>query len=342
MSLCHLVAAVLVALTPWVRAQPQADQQGGALASASLPQVQAGALLVRIFTESLRPDQAGPLGSSPSPEVLAAAMSPDEKEVARQKLREQEKAAGDGQLPEIQRGYELLGFTADGLRVDLMRQGRLPRSSEELTKQATQAWAEGRKEDAMRLAAEALARNPYDVRAYQILKLAPPKNIPGQMNLQDPFVQDSSVVKVDAPPETRAAPERPANAEAQALLRKTVDARKARDMDATLRFALDAMRADPTSTVVQQVYGVVIQDREKQMRRRNATLGFLNQAIDAENAGKRDRLRRSLRRAALVAGDWSHVFLRHGAVPAATLKRLHPQKPATRKSRPRSLNPHRR
>lgn len=212
-------------------------------------------------------------------------MSPEQRETARLKLKELEKTATDEALPEIQRGYQLLGFTTDGLRVNLMRQGQLPRSSVELTKQATRAWAEGRKEDAMRLAAEALARNPYDVRAYQILKLVPPKNIPGQLNLQDPFAQDPGVVKAHVP-ENRAAPERPANAQAQDLMHQAIQARYARDMDGTFRFALDAMRADPTSRTVQQFYGLVIQDREKNMRRRSTTLGFLNDAVDAENAGK--------------------------------------------------------
>jgi hypothetical protein len=140
----------------------------------------------------------------------------------------------------------------------------------------------------MRLAAEALARNPDDVEAYKILKLVPPKDIGGNVNPQDPFSQDSSVVK----PEVsvgQAEPSRPANAQARALMTQAIQTRKARDIDGTFKLALDAMRADPTSNTVQQFYGFVLQDREKQMRRLSTTLNFLNQAIDAANAGHDDQ-----------------------------------------------------
>ena len=247
-----------------------------------------GGLLDRLFRDGRTTDELSKLGSNPTSEQLAQTMSPAQKEAARQRLKILEETATDDVLPEIQRGYQLLGFPTDGLRVDLMRKGQLPRSSGELTRQAAQAAAEGRKADAMRLAAEALARNPEDEQAYKILKLVPPKDIGGHVNPQDPFSQDSSVVKPDVSAgETE--PSRSPNQQAQALMRQAIQVRRARDVDGTFKLALDAMRADPTSNTVQQFYGLVLQDREKQMRRLSTTLNFVNQAVDAANAGHKDQ-----------------------------------------------------
>jgi hypothetical protein len=68
-----------------------------------------------------------------------------------------------------------------------------------------------------------------------------------------------------------------------------IQARRAGDLDKTLEAALAAMRADPTSAFIQKVYGSVIEDRHKQMLRLNTTLNFLNQAVDAANAGHDDQ-----------------------------------------------------
>lgn len=170
MRLCPLVVAVLISLTAPAIARQASEQQPQVTDPAS-PEA-TGALLKSVFTEALRPDQLTSLRGEPTLGMLVAAMTPDEKQAARSKLKKLEKAASPDQLNEIQRGYEMLGASADSLRIDLRRRGLLPEDVSEQTKAASAAYDAGRVDDAVRLAAEALARNPDDKAALAIFLLA--------------------------------------------------------------------------------------------------------------------------------------------------------------------------
>ena len=122
--------------------------------------------------------------------------------------------------------------------------------------------------------------------------LAQPKLQPKNLNLRDPFGgkdPGDGAVSAVAGDDGSLFEERQPSPQAIAIMRQVVAARRAGDMDQTLRFALDTMRADPTSPTVQKLYGLVVEDRAKQMRRVRQTLNFLEQAVDAERAGNHER-----------------------------------------------------
>lgn len=251
-------------------------------------------LLERVFKEGLKPEQLASLGKDISPETLVVLMTPVQKNVARLKLKEiEERNTDPAELSEIEHGYQLLGASADIFRVTLRRQGFLPKDSDsqELTKAAATAYAEGRRDEALNLAAQALAKNPEDKAAYAILMLGKPKLGDKKINVNDPFGgteagESGRQIGGSAP---SGAGERPPSAQAQASMRQAIQARRAGNLDETLKCALDAMRADPTSLVVQDVFRSVIEDRTKQMRRLHQTLNYLEQAVDAANAGSNER-----------------------------------------------------
>lgn len=242
--------------------------------------------LTRVFKEILRPEQHTALGSEPTPELLASVMETQQKEAARVALKESEKAARSDQLPEFRRGYTLLGATADILRVDLRSKGLLPEDSSAKSKAASTAYEQGRVDDAMRLAAEALAVNPDDQAATAIIKLAKPKLDSAEIHRHDPFATSfAKGAAVASYPFGRRPGSHVATPQAEAFMRQAIAARKAGDLDTTLKAALAAMRADPTSPTVQSLYQVVIADRGKQMRRLSGVVGLLEQAVEAEHAG---------------------------------------------------------
>lgn len=286
------IALILLSLPAnWV-----AGAESDALATDSATDAGSAAtaeLLATTFKSVLEPEQFGKLGAEPSPERMVEAMLPEQKEAARAQLKKlEETTKAPAQLAEIERGYSLLGASADLFRVGMRRKGLLGEDVSETTAAASRAYDEGRKEDAVRLAAEALARNPDDKAAFAIFMLAKPKVQPKALNLKDPFGGKPSGGIGDGagaatPLEPSAA--RPTSPEAQAIMRRVVEARRAGNLDATLGLALDAMRADPTSPTVQKLYLMVIEDRSKQLRRVRQTVGFLEQAMDAERAGDRDR-----------------------------------------------------
>ncbi len=86
---------------------------------------------------------------------------PDQKDAARSQLKVLEEGKPKPeQLAEIERGYSLLGASADVFRVGMRRHGLIAEDTREMTIAAQNAYDEGRRDDAIRLAAEALAGNP--------------------------------------------------------------------------------------------------------------------------------------------------------------------------------------
>lgn len=252
------------------------------------PQATDSSLLEKVFTESLKPEQIIPLGKKPTPEQLAAAMTPEQKDGARRKLKEVEEHTSDtGELDQIARGYALLNASADVFRVAMRRQGLLPQDSHDLSVAASAAYSQGHTEQALRLVAEALARNPEDQQARDLALLMTPKTIGANLKLQDPFKGAAAENGADTTPVAggKGATQRSPSPAAGAAMRQAIQARRAGDMTQTLKSALDAMRADPTNPTVQEFYGFVIKDRTKQMRRLQQTMSYLDQAVDAENAG---------------------------------------------------------
>lgn len=225
-----------------------------------------------IFRSSLSQDQLSSLNDQATPEKMAALMSPEQKETTRGKLAALEaKGLEPAMRIQIAKGYELLGFDADAYRAQA--ESPIPDKSHELTAAASVALARGDNEAAATLAAEALAMDPNNDKAFGVLKLTE-RRVP------------SAVIEAGAipgPPQpAEALPPSPA---ALSLMRKVVAARQAGDMDGTFHLALDAMRADPTAPDVQDLYRLVIADRAKQLKRVRSVLGYMEQAGQASKQG---------------------------------------------------------
>lgn len=225
--------------------------------------------LEEAFAPLLEESQLAALDSAPTAEVIVEVMRPEQKIAARAALEK---------LPlldeERARGLRLLDDPIAAYRSEARARGLLPTPAGELTAQASASLARGDNEAAARFAAEALARDPTDEGALGILKLT--KRRVGSAQAQT--IQSAAVVPADftTPPTPTAA----------RLMRETVSARQAGDMDRTLRLALDAMRADPTSPDVQELYKLVVADRAKQQARVQRTLSLMESAAQALQEGR--------------------------------------------------------
>lgn len=226
------------------------------------------ASLEETFSPVLEPPQSAVLGPAPVAEAMVDAMRPEQKAAARSAL---EKAALSPE--ERARGLQLLDPVA-AYRAEAQARGLLPTPAGELTAEASAALARGDNEAAARFAAEALARDPSDDKAFGILKLT--ERRVGSSAAK--AVEAASVVPVSfaTPPTPRAA----------ALMNETVAARRSGDMDRTLKLALEAMRADPTSPDVQGLYKLVLADRARQQARVQRTLSFMEAAAQALGEGR--------------------------------------------------------
>lgn len=245
------------------------------------------ALLDRIFKASLEPEQLATLPTGADPGALAALMRPEQKEMARDKLAALEKQiAAPAQRAEIAKGYDLLGFGMDAFRVKA--DATVPAKAQALTAAASKALIRGDNETAISLAAEALAADPTDENAFAVSMLAQRRFVPPErlksLNLPEGFAHSSAASPV-AVLEQSGEP-RPPTPAAQALMRQVVEARRAGDMDLTLARALDAMRTDPTSPEVQELFNMVREDRAKQLGRVRQTLASMDESMRAEKAGR--------------------------------------------------------
>lgn len=156
---------LLLAIIPALRADPET----GAPAS---PKVSAQ-LLQDIFQKALTPDQLAALKAPATPEQLVDVMTPEQKTSARKKLQELESQTQDPkQFPIIAKGYAILQAQDDALRVGWQMQELEPKQSQGFAIAASARLEKGQYEEAVRLAHEALARNPRDKEALVVLKMS--------------------------------------------------------------------------------------------------------------------------------------------------------------------------
>lgn len=243
--------------------------------------------LEEIFLPVLESDQLKYVGESPKADQLASLMRPDQKAAARAAL---EKAPLSDE--DRAHGFQLLDDPIAAYRAEARARGLLPTPSGEVTAQASAALKRGDNEAAARLAAEALALDPSDQNAFGILKLTDRRVTAAE----PPLIEASAL---GAPPAAHAAVAvAPPAPRAAALMREAVAARRAGDMDATLRASLDAMRADPTSPEVQELYKLVTADRAKQQARVQRTLSLMEKAAEAMDDGRKGDAERLARDAA--------------------------------------------
>jgi tetratricopeptide (TPR) repeat protein len=210
-------------------------------------------LLDQAFRSCLSDEELVKFGKKAKPEALAAAMEPEQKLCARERLVESEKDASPDGLREIARGYSLLGFLSeDGLRAGQKLQELDPKSSDGFTLAARSSFEQGDDAAAMRSAAAALKLNPQDNAAFAIYKFAQRRS-PSAAPAGEPV----ALKPVEAPKDTGAA---------IPILQQAVIARKAGDIDKAYKLAIDAMRVSPSVPEVQQFYRIASADFAKQVK----------------------------------------------------------------------------
>lgn len=277
--------------------------------------------LEEAFAPVLGPEQKQELGPEAKAEAMAAAMTPEQKQAARQRLEPlsaEERALGEALLS---------SFPQDYLAA---KQHSLSQPSSEWTAAASQALAAGDNEKAGRLAAEALALDPEDEKAFGILKLSERKV--GPAVIEAAALPAGFALPKDAGPTPQAV----------SLMGRALEARRGGDMDGTLSFALQAMRADPTSPQVQDLYRMVTADRAKQTAKVRATLSYMEAAGKARDEGRLDDAVRLAEKAAQTDPDPSTLgFLDHlrRQLQERKLASPSPKKRSKSKSSPLPLAP---
>ena len=158
-----LALLLLLSVSPALRADPETPKPASPNASTKL--------LQDAFQKVLTPGQLAALKAPATPEQLVSAMAPEQKTAARKQLRELESQTQDPKkFSAIAKGYALLQAQDDALRIGGQMQELEPKQSQGFTIAASASLEKGQYEEAVRLAHEALARNPQDKEALIVLK----------------------------------------------------------------------------------------------------------------------------------------------------------------------------
>lgn len=244
-----LLIALVLLMPASARAVVQATPDNAApSADAAYP------LLDRIFKAELLPEQLAGLGPEASVERAAAALTQEQKTSTFLALRRLEPTASASDMKQIKRGYELLGFWDEAVRVQALP----PRVESAALADATTALAQGDKAKAALLASEILARDPLNKEAHGILKLS------------ERYMPEAELEQIKLNPTA------PQDVKVLGYMLQAGNARG--DHYKLLRLAMDAMRADPTSPLAHEFYNVVNTQRAEHLAKVLESYNYVQEA----------------------------------------------------------------
>jgi hypothetical protein len=226
------------------------------LAAAPVPKATGEPAVIAALLELLPAAEKAALGPAPRLEAVVEAVSKERRDVALAALTALEAPPAEpAALKAVLRARFLLGDAAGGLSSAEALRAASPGVESETLHAWALSWS-GDYEAAYAAGLELAEKEPAN-RDIQAL-LAFNKGRVGRMApaAAVPAMAEGIAVGGGAPRET--------SDQAMALMRRAVEARRAGDLDAVLALAREAMRADPKSPTVQELYRLVVADRARQ------------------------------------------------------------------------------